>query len=242
MECLPILYQDQQLVLINKPAGLLVHRSEMDRHESRNAMTMLRNQIGQWVYPVHRLDKPASGVLMFALDPATAKTMGNAFSEQQISKTYLAVVRGFTEASGCIDTPLKERIDKMTNKNPGRKKLAQTAVTNYQQLASVELPYPVGRYQTARYSLLKVNPLTGRNRQIRRHLKHIFHPIVGDVAHGDGRHNQFFRQHFHCHRLLLHAHQLGFNHPATQHPVLVNAPLDISFQQIINKKGDRFIF
>lgn len=233
-ETLSIVYQDEHLVVINKPAGLLVHRSDVDRHAKSNAMEQLRDQLGQWVYPVHRLDKPTSGVLVFALNKETARLVGQTFLEQTVSKSYLALVRGFAPQEGRIDYALKNRFDKMTDRKAQKDKPAQPAVTDYQRLSTWELSHPVGRYSTARYSLLQVHPLTGRNRQIRRHLKHIFYPIVGDVAHGDGQHNTFFREHFNCHRLLLHAQSIQFAHPHTQAPLLIEAPLEESFQVVID--------
>lgn len=226
---LEILYQDDYLVAINKPAGLLVHRSMIDRHETQFAMQLTRDQIGQSVYLTHRLDKPTSGVLLFALDSATAKQMSEQFSSQQIQKHYLALVRGYTPEQAVIDYALKEEPDKMTDAKAKQDKAAQSAVTHYKTLAQVELPFPVGRYPTSRYSLIECLPKTGRRHQIRRHMKHVFHPIVGDTTHGDGKHNQFFRQQFNIQRLLLHAKQLSFVHPHTQQTVDVLAGLDEAF-------------
>lgn len=233
MKTLPILYQDRYLVAVNKPSGLLVHRSMIDRHETENAMRTLRDQLGQWVYPFHRLDKPTSGVLVFALDKDTARLMTQAFSEGKASKYYLAIVRGFTKELECIDYPLKDLWDKMTDRKAKRDKPERPAVTQYRRLATVELPHPVGRYSTARYSLIKAAPLTGRNRQIRRHMKHIFHPVVGDTTYGDGKQNDFFRKNFNCCRLLLHAKGLEFIHPYTEQPMHIQAPLDPTFGSLL---------
>jgi len=236
-EPLEILYQDRWLVAVNKPAGLLVHRSMIDRHETRFAMQMLRNQIGQHVYPVHRLDKPTSGVLLFALDPETARLMSEKFADRTTDKTYLAVVRGFTAESERIDYPLKEELDRKSDVRADQEKTAQKAITAYDRLATVELPYPVGRYPTARYSLIRLKPETGRKHQIRRHMKHIFHPIVGDTTHGDGKHNELFRQQFDCHRLLLAAASLAFVHPVTAEETHIHAKPDSSFNSIIERFG-----
>lgn len=234
---LPILYQDEYLIAINKPAGLLVHRSEIDRHETRFAIQLLRDQIGQRVYPVHRLDKPTSGVLLFALSSEVARRMMEQFIDDAVQKHYLAVVRGYTDETAVIDYPLKEELDKMTDSKAQQDKAAQPAVTEYQRLATVELPYAVGRYATARYSLLRVTPRTGRKHQIRRHMKHIFHPIVGDTTHGDGKQNEFFREHFDCHRLLLASTELEIVHPIINKPLLIQAPLDAEYQHIIDTLG-----
>ena len=230
---LAILYQDDHLVAINKPSGLLVHRSPIDRHETENAMATLRDQLGQWVYPLHRLDKSTSGVLLFALNKPTAQTLNRAFAEQQITKSYLAVVRGFTPETEHIDYPLKHRPDKIADRRDASHKPAQSAVTNYCRLHTAELPYAVGRYPTARYSLLRVTPATGRKHQIRLHLKHVFHPILGDSKYGDGKHNVFFREHFDCRRLLLHAEGLRFEHPYSGESIEVIAPLEGKFADIL---------
>ncbi len=230
---LDILYQDEQLIAINKPAGLLVHRSMIDRHETQFALQMVRDQIGQRVYPVHRLDKPTSGILLFALSSEIAGLMTEIFTARETQKEYLAIVRGYSDMHQVIDYPLKEVLDKMTDRQAKQNKAAQNAVTEYQRLATVELSYAIGRYPTARYSLIKARPKTGRKHQIRRHMKHIFHPIVGDTTHGDGRHNQLFRDAFDCQRLLLHAAILGFVHPLSGDSVLINAPLDKSFSHMV---------
>ena len=229
---LDVLYRDEQLIAINKPSGLLVHRSMIDRHETRFALQMVRDQIGQRVYPLHRLDKPTSGVLLFGLNAEVARQMGEVFSARETEKQYLAVVRGYTAADEVIDYPLREELDKMSDRRADQNKAAQPAITEYQRLATVELPLAVGRYSTARYSLINVSPKTGRKHQIRRHMKHIFHPIVGDTTHGDGRHNQLFRDAFDCQRLLLHASGLSFIHPESGEPVSIDAPLDEPFSRI----------
>ena len=236
---LEILYQDDCLVAVNKPAGLLVHRSLIDKHETRFAMQMVRDQIGQRVYPVHRLDKPTSGVLLFALDSDTARRMTERFATAEVQKRYQAIVRGYTDEQGVIDYPLKEELDKMTDAKADQNKQAQPAITEYLRLATVELPFPVGRYATARYSLLQVTPKTGRKHQIRRHMKHIFHPIVGDTTYGDGKQNQFFRNQFNCHRLLLAATYLTFEHPVTAAKVEIHAPVDEQFAGLIEALGWR---
>jgi len=232
-----ILYQDEHLVAVNKPAGLLVHRSMIDRHETRFALQMVRDQIGRRVFPVHRLDKPVSGVLLFALDPDAARAVTESFTRGGVSKTYLAVVRGYAPEREVIDYALVERADRMTDARARADKPAQAAVTAFRRLATMELPHAVGRYATARYSLLEVEPRTGRKHQIRRHLKHIFHPIVGDTTHGDGRQNQFFRDHLHCARLLLTATQLRLDHPVSGEPLQLQAPLDDDFRRILAALG-----
>ncbi len=231
---LEILYKDEYLVSINKPSGLLVHKSMIDRHEIYFAMKMLRDQINQWVYPIHRLDKPTSGVLLFALDKHTAKLMSEQFKEHTIQKTYLTVVRGYTDESGLINHALKEKLDKIADKDAKRDKEAQDAITEYKSMASVELDFAVGRYDKSRYSLVKVMPKTGRKHQIRRHMKHISHHILGDTKYGRGEHNKFIREQYSCHRLLLHALSLEVTHPYTKESLVIKASLDETFSSILN--------
>lgn len=232
-----ILYQDPHFVAVYKPAGLLVHRSAIDRHETRFAMQMTRDAIGRSVYPVHRLDKPTAGILVFALSRAMATALTRHFTDGKVRKRYLAVVRGYAPEAQTIDYPLVEEPDAMTDRQATPDKPARPAVTHFRRLATVELPHAVGRYPTARYSLLSVEPETGRKHQIRRHMKHIFHPIVGDTTHGDGKHNTFFRQVMGSRRLLLASIGMEFPHPDTGQPFTLTAPLDQDFSRVLDALG-----
>ncbi|UPT77835.1 tRNA pseudouridine(65) synthase TruC [Sulfurovum sp. XGS-02] len=234
---LEILYQDAYLVAINKPSGLLVHKSPIDKHETEFALQLVRDQIGEYVYPIHRLDKPTSGVLLFALNAQVAKTMSLLFRSSQVHKEYMAVVRGFTEDASLIDHPLKQMLDTKEQKKQGITKEVQEAQTAYERLATVELPFPVSRYPVARYSLVKLFPKTGRKHQLRRHMKHIFHPIIGDTKHGRGEHNTLFREKYVCHRLLLHSNRISFIHPVHQEKIVIEATLDDTWQRIFKEFG-----
>ncbi len=226
---LEILYKDKYLVAINKPSGLLVHKSMIDRHEIYFAMKMLRDQIGQWVYPVHRLDKPTSGVLLFALDSETAFMMNEQFKTHTIQKKYIAIVRGYIDETGFIDYPLSVKNDKIADKKSSEDKEAQEAQTEYKRLATVELPYAVGRYDKTRYSLVELLPKTGRKHQLRRHMKHLSHHILGDTKYGRGEHNKMVRKNYNCHRMMLHAISLEFTHPYSQEYIILEASLDETF-------------
>ncbi|MEA3554865.1 MAG: tRNA pseudouridine(65) synthase TruC [Campylobacterota bacterium] len=232
---LEILYQDEYLVAINKPSGLLVHKSMIDKHEIYYAMKILSEQIGKWVYPVHRLDKPTSGVLLFALDSHTAKLISKQFYQHTIQKQYICVSRGYTKQEGVIEHPLSVKLDKIADKDVSTQKEAQEAVTKYERLGVVELDYSIGRYDKTRYSLVKVTPKTGRKHQIRRHLKHISHHILGDTKYGRGEHNKFIREAYNCHRLLLHAISLEITHPYTNELLVIKANVDEVFSSIIKK-------
>lgn len=233
MEELEIIYQDDYIVAINKPSGLLVHRSWIDKDETRFAIQMLRDQIGQFVYPVHRLDKPTSGVLLFALNKEVARALSLQLQADGFRKEYLAVVRGYIEEDGVIDYPLKEVLDKMTDTKAQQDKPAQSAVTSFQKIDQVELPFAVGRYATSRYSLVRLQPGTGRKHQLRRHMKHLLHPIVGDTKYGRNEHNRFFREQYGAHRLLLHAYSLRFVHPVLKKTLVLHAGLDATFSRVL---------
>lgn len=233
-----ILFQSQDVVVVNKPAGMLVHRSWLDTHETVFLMQTLRDQIGQHVYPVHRLDRPTSGVMVFALNPEMARVLSQQFEQKQVSKTYLAIVRGWTDDAGSIDYPLKEQLDDIADEFTDKDKMAQAACTDFETLARCELPFvSQSRFTTSRYSLLKVMPHTGRKHQIRRHLKHIFHPIIGDTTHGDLRQNKAVHAFCGNERLLLHAHQLTFRLPAQDECVSIIAPVDDAWLRVCHAFG-----
>lgn len=231
---LDILYQDEYVVAINKPSGLLVHRSWLDTHATEFAVQKLRDQIGQHVYPVHRLDRPTSGVLLFVLDKDSARHLMQQFVEHTTDKRYVAVVRGHLD-EGLLDYPLKFQYDKIADKKADKTKPPQEAVTQYRCLAQTELPIAVGPYEASRYSLMELIPKTGRKHQLRRHMKHLRHPIVGDTSHGDGKHNTMFRENFDIHRLLLHAAYLSFTHPKTEQKIEVHAPITGDFLRVLSE-------
>ncbi|WP_207061143.1 pseudouridine synthase [Motiliproteus sp. SC1-56] len=237
MSELRILYRDRDFIAIDKPSGLLVHRSEIDRRETRFVLQMLRDQIGQRVYPVHRLDKPTSGVLLFGLYPEAAGRMQQVFRERRVSKSYLAVVRGYLEAAGEIDYSLSDKREREEKRRPEDVRPPQPAVTRYQGLARAEIPVPLGRYASCRYSLVALYPQTGRKHQLRRHMNHIAHPIVGDTRYGEGGHNRLFRQRFDLNRLLLFATGLSFWHPFIEQRVEIRAGLPSAMAPLFEDFG-----
>lgn len=232
-----ILYRDEHLLAIDKPAGLLTHRSPIERRERRFAVQMARDLVGRRVYPVHRLDRATSGVLLFALSAEVARALGPAFAERRVAKAYLAVVRGWAPESGRIDQPLKEALCRVADAFVDPDKAAQAAVTDFRCLATVEVPEPVDKYPTSRYSLVEARPRTGRRHQIRRHLRRLGHPIVGDTSYGQGVHNRFFRHRYGCHRLLLAAAALALEHPVSGERLLIRAPLDEAFGRVVAALG-----
>lgn len=232
---LEIIYQDEYLVAVNKPAGMLVHRSWLDKHETQFVMQTLRDQIGQHVFPLHRLDRPTSGVLVFALSSEYASKMMPMFAEHKFVKTYHAIVRGWIEEGDRLDYALKVELDKIADKFASEEKEAQEAITDYKPLAKVEVPYSTGKFPTSRYCLMELSPLTGRKHQLRRHMKHLRHPIVGDTTHGDGKHNRLYREEFACERLMLHASRLEFEHPFTGMQMVLEARFDETWKSLIQR-------
>jgi tRNA pseudouridine65 synthase len=231
MKELRLLHLDEHLVAVDKPPGLLVHRTRLADAEEF-LLQRLRRQLGRRVYTVHRLDRPTSGVLLFGLTPEVARVLAAQFEGQEVGKRYLAVVRGWPEAAGRIEQPL----DDPEADSPGRR-APRPACTDYRRLATVELPVAVTRYPTSRYALLLVRPHTGRRHQIRRHCAHIRHPLIGDTTHGEGRHNRFFRDRFGLSRLLLHAWRLECPHPVTGAPMRIEAPPDADWERLLAAFG-----
>ena len=200
---LVVLHADAGIVVIDKPAGLLVHRSALDAHETRSAADLLRAQLGAPVWLLHRLDKATSGALAFARNVEVARALGEAFEAGRVEKRYLALVRGWPEAAGEIDYPLARDPELPS---AGQPRLA--AVTRYRRLACFEWPFPDGRHPTSRYALMEVAPQSGRRHQIRRHFKHLAHPLVGDTTHGKSAHNRAVAAWLGASRLWLHASRL----------------------------------
>lgn len=276
---LPILFQDDDLIAVHKPAGLLVHRTDLDRGERTFALQVVRDQIGRRVYAAHRLDRGTSGVLLFGLRPEVGQALGAMFEGREVHKTYLAVVRGQPSAQGEIDHPLPRRPDERemvahhavrpdgsepvspavggpdapqrarapaagdqalrgSDRPPeGATAAAQEALTRYRRLATVELPHRVDRYPTSRYALLELEPVTGRRHQLRRHLKHVSHPIVGDATYGKARHNRLFEALFGCRRLLLACVEVRLPHPVSGEPLTITAPLAEDFAAVARRLG-----
>ncbi|ACT91347.1 pseudouridine synthase [Dyadobacter fermentans] len=213
MQPLEILYRSDDLVAINKPNGLLVHRSPIASDADVFAVQLLRDQLSQKVYPAHRLDRKTSGVLLFALNENVNSEMQGKFMEGEITKTYHAIVRGHTADRGEIDYPLK-RDDGVT----------QDAVTHFETLARAEVPFALGKHATSRYSLVQLNPLTGRMHQLRKHMAHIMHPIIGDRPHGCNKQNRFFKEELGMIQMMLHAVSVEFVHPVSGQHVTIVAP------------------
>ena len=227
LQPLPILYQTADLVAINKPLGLLVHRSPIASDASEFAVQLLRNQLGQRVYPAHRLDRKTGGVLLFALTEAMNSAMQIQFAEGNVQKTYVAIVRGYTPDEQTINYPLRR------DEGDGKKGILQDAVTQLKTLRRTEIPLPFGKHATSRYSLVELTPTTGRMHQLRKHMAHILHPIIGDRPHGCNKQNKLFKEHFEMNTMLLHAQRLSFVHPVTLEEITISAPFQAEFGRMM---------
>jgi len=230
---LSVLYRDEYLLIVHKPAGLLVHRSPIDRHETEFALQYARAlNDGEHVYPVHRLDRPTSGILAFARDSDTARTLGLAMMAGDVAKTYLAMVRGWPPEQGEIDYPLREEPEDRRLK--GIEHPVRNALTHYRTLATTEIPVEIEKYPTSRYAVVELCPKTGRKHQLRRHMKHINHPMIGDANHGRGRHNRYFAERFGEGRLMLAATMMAFRHPVSGEPLTISAAPEASFLEVLS--------
>jgi len=226
MFTLELLYFDGSLVAINKPPGLLVHRSNIAADVKEFAVQLLRDQLGQHVFPVHRIDRKTSGVLLFALDQETNQAMNLQFDKGEVGKKYRAIVRGYTPDQETIDYPLRKE-----NGTP------QEAITHYRTLARTEVPVELGKHSTQRYSLVEIETETGRRHQIRKHFAHVFHPIIGDRPHGCNKQNKLFKEKWDMEQMMLHALSITFRHPVQGSLVSVSAPYPPEFTRVLALLG-----
>ena len=223
---LDIIFRDEYLIAINKPHDLLVHRSNIAADAEVFALQLLRDQIGQKVYPVHRIDRKTGGILLFAFDKSIEIEMQKQFMDNRVSKKYLSILRGHTPDDGEIDYPLRKENGTL-----------QEAFTAYQTIKRVELDVAFGKHSTSRYSLVEAIPKTGRMHQLRKHFAHIFHPIIGDRTHGCNKQNRLFKEQWEMTTMLLHASQLILTHPVNGEMVTIEAPLRPEFSKAMTLMG-----
>ena len=223
-----ILHQDDVIVVVNKPAGMPVHRSRLVSDGDVYLIDVVRAQVPGPLHLIHRLDRATSGVLLIGRSPEVAATLGQQFMQREVEKTYLAVCRGWPAESGTLDYPLPG-----VRENSERK----AAITHWRRLQTTEVSIAINRYPQQRYALVEVTPETGRYRQIRRHFKHVSHHLIGDTSEGRGDHNRLFRQHLRVHRMLLHAWRVAFAHPVTGEPLALEAPLDAEWRRVLSAFG-----
>jgi tRNA pseudouridine65 synthase len=221
-----IIFQDEHLVVVNKPAGLLAHASRMASDVDEDLQDLLKQQLGGSIHLVHRLDRATSGLILAARSSHVAGLLGQQFMQRSVHKTYLGVVRGWPAESGEIDYALPD-----VRENSPRK----PALTSFRRLATATVPIALGKYAEQRYALIEASPHTGRYRQIRKHLHHISHHLIGDTSHGRTEHNRLFKAEFGVQQLLLHAHQLTFDHPIDARRMRLIAPLDGVWQGLLQR-------
>ncbi|WP_035333216.1 pseudouridine synthase [Dyadobacter crusticola] len=226
MDDLPIIFRDEFLIAVNKPHGLLVHRSAIAADTDQFAVQILRDQIGQHVYPAHRLDRKTAGILLFALNEEVNSLMQQQFQNGLVDKTYHAIVRGFTPEQLDIDYPLKKENGTM-----------QEAFTAMRALLHSEVGFSVGKHPTSRYSLVELKPTTGRMHQLRKHMAHIFHPIIGDRPYGCNKQNRYFKEQFGVMEMMLHASELSFTHPMLGSRHELRAPYQNAFAGMLDLLG-----
>lgn len=218
---LEIIYESQDYVAINKPHGLLVHRTNLDKHANEFALQTLRDQLNQKIHPCHRLDRKTSGALLFAKNKKALTFVRKQFDSSEIEKKYLAIVRGFVEDEITIDYPLTENSK------------TQDAISFCKCLKQYEIPLKHGKHNTSRYSLVALKPKTGRFHQLRKHMAHIFHPILGDRPHGCNKQNKLWKENFQLEKMMLHASELIF-HNQDQETIKISAKTSSEFQRILS--------
>jgi tRNA pseudouridine65 synthase len=230
---LTILYDDPHLVVIDKPPGVLIHRTRISE-DKVFLVQLLRDQIGQRVFPIHRLDRGTSGVLIFGKSAESAGLLGVQLMEKAIDKTYLAIVRGWPPEEGTIDYDLD---DPETNKGPLK------AITHFRRLGTAVIEAPIGlRYSTARFSLIEARLETGRRHQIRKHFSHLRYPVIGDKRHGDVKQNRYFRDFFGLERMFLHSYRTILQHPFSGELLDLHVPVDGVFEQGLTVTGLRDVY
>jgi tRNA pseudouridine65 synthase len=223
-----VVYEDAELLAVNKPAGLLVHRSQIAADESEFLLDRLQQRADSPLFLAHRLDRATSGLVLLAKSREVAGDLGRQFIERRVDKRYLAVVRGWPQSAGEVDYPLPDVRDHAPRK---------PALTRWRVLATATVPIALGGYPEQRYALIEAAPITGRYRQIRKHFHHLSHPIVGDTSHGRGDHNRLWRMHLGVHRLLLHAWRLHLAHPRERKPLALEAAFDETWRGVLRRFG-----
>lgn len=229
-----ILFEDEYLVVANKPAGLLVHKSNIDKFETNFLLQQLRDQLNCYLYPVHRLDKATSGVIAFAKSPEVASQLQTALGSLETQKHYLLICRGFLPEAGMVNHPLKPIADFKRERKKPKDRPAQEAVTRYRCLGHAEINVAIDKYPQSRFSLVQASLETGRKHQIRRHFKHLSHPIIGCPKYGKSLYNRYFSEQLGVPGLMLHAWQLQVKHPVTQQSLAVTAPLPERLTRALN--------
>lgn len=222
-----IIYDDGDLIAADKPPGLLIHNSSIDRECTESFTQIVSREAGLDLKLINRLDKPTSGLVLFCRSENLARAMGNLFAGNHPEKIYFALCRGWPSDEGSIDYPLRTIVDSRGKKVVSGE--SKQAVTRWNVINRFELPYPDRRFETSRISLCRIIPQTGRYHQIRRHFKHISHQIIGDTTHGDGFYNRIFREKLDISRLMLHSLSISFVHPFSTKIIEISSTLPHEF-------------
>ncbi|KAB1159540.1 pseudouridine synthase [Tenacibaculum aiptasiae] len=224
---LDILFEDEYIICVSKPNNVVVHHA----HHSRNVsdedslLQLLFNQFGKKFYPIHRLDRKTSGIILLAKETSFVSKFQELFTNNEIQKTYYGIVRGHAPERKIIDSPVKGR-DANVHKE---------AETLLELVDKITLDIPVKPYDTSRYSLVKLSPKTGRLHQLRIHMNKISHPLIGDPKYGDKNHNTMFIENFNCENLFLHAYSLTFKHPISNKEMILKAKLPNDWNILFEK-------
>jgi tRNA pseudouridine65 synthase len=225
-----VVFACDEWLVAHKPHHLLIHRTDWAAHDDDNLRDRLL--VDGWagadgfLQPVHRLDRPTSGLVIFARTADAHGQLHKLFLDRLVAKSYFALIRGWLpEPAMTVDKPLP------TSHSPEPK----PARTRMEELERLECDFAMTRYPTTRLSLIRCTPETGRFHQIRLHLKHLRHPILGDTAHGDRAHNRWLRNSPHPFVLMLHAGALQFELNGEQHGF--SAPFSPEMQGFLDALG-----
>lgn len=221
-----IVYQDNDLIAVAKPHGMLVHKSPIAADATEYALQLTRDLVGQHLHPLHRIDRKTYGVLLFATTRAVAASMREIWSDRGVDKAYYAIVRGWVPDDRTIDHPVYN--DKRQPKD---------AISTMQVVHHYEIDLPHGPHNTSRYTLVRLSPLTGRYHQLRQHMNHLRHPILGDRPHGCNKQNRLWLNSYGVQHMMLWAERLSFIHPVTSNAVVIAAPPSVQWTMVLDILG-----
>ena len=221
---IPIIYQDEHLLVVDKPVDLPVHKNDFMPHDAPYLTKLVGDQIGQWIFNVHRLDSKTSGLIILALSSEVAHELTLQFERKEVEKEYVAIVLGEVPQEGVFD-------EKVVVKK--KSKFKKNAVTNYKMERVVPTKISYKEHIDVSLSLVRIMPETGRWHQIRQHFAKNRHDIIGDSHHGDFTLNKLIRAEWGFNRLMLHAHKLSFTHPISKEKLYFEATIPLEFEQLL---------
>ena len=224
---LEIIYQDNYCLLVTKPNNVLVHHAHHSRNkiEEESLIQLIENQFGKRYYPIHRLDRKTSGIILLASKREYVASFQALFTNNEIQKIYYGVVRGFSQDNKIINSPVK-----------GRDALVyREAETHLNCLDKIELNIPVKPYDSSRYSLVELRPKTGRMHQLRIHMNKVSTPLINDAKYGDKNHDLMYAKQFGWKNLFLHAGSLEFIHPFTNKKLILKSSFSEDWVQLFQE-------